>query len=76
MGGGTALPPGFTGVSSVVAAGAGTGVAAVGAGATAGGGFPGGTAGLIVAGAIAAGVAAAVIVSTGGKDNPPASPSR
>lgn len=75
--GGTALPPGFSGVSSVVAAGAGAGAGAAGAGAAAaGGGFLGGTAGIIVAGAVAVGVGAAVIVSTGGSDSPPASPSR
>lgn len=71
--GGTALPPGFSGVSSVVAAGAGAGAAGAGA-AAAGGGFLGGTAGIIVAGAVAVGVGTAVIVSTGGSDNPPASP--
>ena len=73
--GGTALPPGFSGVSSVVAAGAGAGAAGAGA-AAAGGGFLGGTAGIIVAGAVAVGVGTAVIVSTGGSDSPPASPSR
>jgi len=78
--GGTALPPGFSGVSSVVAAGAaaGAGAGAAGAGAAAaGGGFLGGTAGIIVAGAVAVGVGTAVIVSTGGSDSPPpASPIR
>lgn len=78
--GGTALPPGFSGVSSVVAAGAGAGAAGAGAAgaAAAGGGFLGGTAGIIIAGAVAVGVGAAVIVSTGGSDSPPppASPSR
>ncbi len=76
--GGTALPPGFSGVSSVVAAGAGAGAAgAAGAGAAAaGGGFLGGTAGIIVAGAVAVGVGTAVIVSTGGSDSAPVSPSR
>lgn len=72
--GGTALPPGFSGVSSVVAAGAGA--AGAGATAAASGGFLGGTAGIIVAGAIAVGVGTAVILSTGGSDNPPASGSR
>jgi len=75
VGGGTALPAGFSGVSSVVAAGAGTGAAAAGA-AAAGGGFFGSTAGIIVIGAAAVGVGTVVIVSTGGSDNPPASPSR
>ena len=75
VGGGTALPAGFSGVSSVVAAGAGTGAAAAG-GAAAGGGFFGSTAGIIVIGAAAVGVGAVVIVSTGGSDNPPASPSQ
>jgi hypothetical protein len=77
VGGGTALPAGFSGVSSVVAAGAGTGAAAAGAAAAgaaaAGGGFFGSTAGIIVLGAVAVGVGAIVIVST---DNPPASPSQ
>jgi hypothetical protein len=77
--GGTALPPGFSGVSSVVAGGAGTAGAAgaAGAGAAAaasGGGF--GTTGLVVAGAVAAGVAVAVILSTGGDEPTPASPIR
>ena len=65
--GGTALPPGFSGVSSVVAAGtgaAGAGVAAAGAGGIS-------TTGLIIAGAVAVGVVAAVIVTTR-----PASPAR
>ena len=75
VGGGTALPAGFSGVSSVVAAGAGTGAAAAGA-AAAGGGFFGSTAGIIVIGAAAVGVGTVVIVSTGGSDNPPASPTR
>ena len=76
--GGTALPPGFSGVSSVVAAGAGAGAAGAGAAgaAAAGGGFLGGTAGIIVAGAVAVGVGTAVIISTGGSDNPPASPTQ
>ena len=75
--GGTALPPGFSGVSSVVAAGAGAAGAGAAGAAAAGGGFRGGTAGFIVAGAVAVGVGTAVIVSTGGSDNPPpASPIR
>ena len=74
MTGGTALPPGFTGVSSVGAGGAGTaGAAAAGAG---GGSFLGSTAGIIAVSALAVGVTTAVIVSTGGEDNPPASPIR
>ena len=73
--GGTALPPGFTGVSSVVAAGAGTGAAAAGA-AAAGGSFLTSTAGIIVMSAAAVGVATVVVVSTGDSDNPPASPTR
>ena len=75
LGAGTALPAGFSGVLSVVAAGAGTGAAAAGA-AAAGGGFFGSTAGIIVIGAAAVGVGTVVIVSTGGSDNPPASPTR
>jgi hypothetical protein len=70
--GGTALPPGFSGVSSVVAAGARAAGPAVVAAAGAGGIS---TTGLIVAGAVALGVVAAVIVTTRG-DNPPASPTR
>jgi hypothetical protein len=70
--GGTALPPGFTGVSSVVA---GTGTAAAGA-AAAGGGFLSSTAGKITIGAVAAGVITAVIITTGGNENPPVSPTR
>jgi hypothetical protein len=69
--GGTALPPGFSGVSSVVAAGAGAGAAA-GAAAAAGGGISGTTV-AIVGGAIAVGVGVIAIVKT---DNPPASPTR
>jgi hypothetical protein len=65
VGGGTALPPGFSGVSSVVAAGAGTGAAA-GAAAGAAGNR---TVGIIVAAAFALGIGAAVIISI-------ASPSR
>jgi hypothetical protein len=67
--GGTALPPGFSGVSSVVAAG--TGAAA--AGAVAGGGVSGKTA-LIAVGAVAVGVVTVVVITKG--ENPPASPSR
>jgi hypothetical protein len=69
--GGTALPPGFTGVSSVVAAGTGAGAAT--AAAAAGGGGISGTTIAIVGGAIAVGVGTIAIVTTG---NPPASPSR
>jgi hypothetical protein len=61
VGGGTALPPGFSGVSSVVAAGAGA--------AAAGGAAGGNTVGIIVAAAVALGIGAAVIISI-------ASPSR
>lgn len=61
VGGGTALPPGFSGVSSVVAAGSGA--------AAAGGAAGGNTVGIIVAAALALGVGAAVVIST-------ASPSR
>ena len=74
--GGTALPAGFFGVSSVVA-GAATGAAgaAGGAAAAGGGAFLTSTAGIIVLGAAAVGVGTVVIVSTtGGSDNPPASP--
>jgi hypothetical protein len=70
--GGTALPPGFSGVASVVAGGAGVGAAAAGA-AVAGGGISGTTL-AIVGGAIAVGVTTIAIVTTG--ENPPASPSR
>ncbi len=76
----TALPPGFTGVSSVVAAAAGPCAAAVPvAGAAvpvavaAGGSFFTSTAGLVTMGAVVAGVGAVVIVND---DNPPASPIR
>jgi hypothetical protein len=69
--GGTALPAGFTGVTSVVAAGAGATTAAVATGAAAGG--ISGTTIAIVGGAIAVGVGTIAIVRT---DNPPASPSR
>jgi len=72
--GGTALPAGFTGVSSVVAAGAGAGAAAAtGAAVAAGGGGTSGTTIAIIGGAVAVGVATIAIVKTG---NPPASPSR
>jgi hypothetical protein len=77
--GGTALPPGFSGVSSVVAGGASAaGAAGAGAAAAAGGGGVFGTTGLIVAGAVALGVGTAVVISTGGEDKPPtpASPFR
>jgi hypothetical protein len=76
--GGTALPPGFFGVSSVVAGGAATGAAGAAAGAAAagGGGFLTSTAGIIVVGAAAVGVGTVVIVSTGGSENPPASPTQ
>jgi len=73
--GGTALPPGFFGVSSVVAAGAGAG-AGVGAAAAGGGGFLTSTTGIIVLGAAGVGVGTLVIVSTSGSDNPPVSPTR
>jgi hypothetical protein len=79
--GGTALPPGFSGVSSVVATGAGAaaagaGTAAAGAGAAAAGGAAvSGTTVLIAAGAVAVGVGTVVLVTRGEK-NPPASPSR
>jgi hypothetical protein len=69
--GGTALPAGFSGVSSVVAAG--TGAAAAGA-AAAGGGLSTTTL-LIAGGAVAVGVGT-VVIATGGNENPPASPSR
>jgi len=73
--GGTALPPGFSGVSSVVAAGAGAGTAAAGTAAVgAGGAAISGQTVLIAAGAVAVGVGTVVLV-TGG-ENPPASPSR
>ena len=74
--GGTALPPGFSGVFSVVAAGAGTAGATGAAAATGGGSDFTSTAGTITAGAIAVGVGAAVIIGTTGAKNPPASPSR
>lgn len=78
VGPGTGVPPGFTGVSSVVATGLG-GAAAAGAGAgagTAGGGsFFTSTAGIITMSAVAVGVAAAIIIANN-DDNPPASPTR
>jgi len=70
VGGGTAVPPGFTGVSSVVAAG--TGGAATAATTAAAGGISGKTL-AIVGGAVAVGVGTIVIVKS---ENPPASPSR
>jgi hypothetical protein len=69
--GGTALPPGFTGVSSVVAAGVGAGAATTTAAVATGG--VSGKAIAIVGGAIAVGVGVILIVKT---ENPPASPSR
>jgi hypothetical protein len=77
--GGTALPPGFTGVSSVVAAGAGAAGAAAGTAATAGAAGAGGafltsTAGIVTMAAVAVGVTAAVIVAT--DDDEVASPIR
>jgi len=75
--GGTALPAGFTGVSSVVAAGVGAGAGAAAAGtAAAAAGAAGGISGTtiaIVGAAIAVGVGTIAIVKT---DNPPASPTR
>ncbi len=68
--GGTALPAGFTGVSSVVAAG--TGAATTAAAVAAGGGVSGKTI-AIVGGAIAVGVG---VIAISGTENPPASPSR
>jgi hypothetical protein len=70
--GDTALPPGFTGISSVVAAGPGP--CAVGPPATpAGGSFFTSKTGLVAMGGLAAGVGAAVIIDD---DDPPASPIR
>lgn len=66
--GGTALPPGFTGVGSVVAA-SGAGAAVAAAGAAGGGSFLTSTTGLILMGAVAAGVVTVVVISV-------ASPSR
>jgi hypothetical protein len=85
VGGGTELPPGFSGVSSVVAAAAGPcaavppangtngGAVPVAAAAAAGGSFFTSQTGIIVMGGLAAGVGAVVIVND---DNPPASPIR
>jgi hypothetical protein len=70
--GGTALPPGFSGVASVVAGTAGAGAVAA-AGVAAGGGISGTTI-AIVGGAVAVGVATLIIITRG--ENPPASPSR
>jgi hypothetical protein len=70
--GGTAPPPGFTGVSPVVAAGTGAGTAAA---AAAGGGISGKTI-AIVGGAAAVGVITIIVATGGGEENPPASPSR
>ncbi|HSD29199.1 MAG TPA: hypothetical protein VLL75_17995 [Vicinamibacteria bacterium] len=75
--GGTALPEGFSGVSSVVAAGVaanGAGAAAATTAAAAAEGGVSGTTIAIVGGAIAVGVGAVVIAT--GDDNPPASPTR
>jgi hypothetical protein len=72
--GGTALPPGFSGVSSVVAAGTGAGATAAAGAAAAGGGLSTTTL-LIAGGAVAVGVGT-VVIATGGNENPPASPSR
>jgi hypothetical protein len=77
--GGTALPPGFSGVSSVVVGTGATGAAAAGgvvagSAATSGGAFVTSTAGIVTA-AVAVGVVSALVVSTHGSDNPPASPS-
>jgi hypothetical protein len=76
--GGTALPPGFFGVSSVVAGGAGAGAAGAAAGAAAAGGgsFLTSTAGILTMAAVAVGVTTIVVVSTNDSDNPPASPTR
>jgi len=73
IGGGTAPPPGFSGVSSVTA-GVGTGAGTAGAAAGGGRGISGMTA-AIIAGAVAVGVGTILIV-TRGEENPPASPSR
>ena len=71
--GSTAVPPGFSGVSLMLAAGAGTGAAAAtGAGA---GSFLTSTGGLILMGAAVVGIATAIVVS-GGEEPPPASGSR
>jgi hypothetical protein len=78
--GDTTLPPGFSGISSVVAAGPGpcapvlpVNGAAPAAAAVAGGSFFTSQTGLITMGAVAAGVGVVVIVND---DNPPASPIR
>jgi hypothetical protein len=70
--GGTALPPGFSGVSSVVAAAAGNGLAATTAAAAAAAGGTSGTTIGIVGGAVAVGVGTIVFATN--DDNPPASP--
>jgi hypothetical protein len=71
--GGTALPPGFSGVSSVVASAAPAGAA----GAAASGSFITSTAGIITTAAVAIGVTTVVIATTGeDKTPPPASPTR
>jgi hypothetical protein len=72
VGGGTALPPGFSGVASVVAGSSGAGAAAAGAAAASGGGFLSSTAGLIVAGAAVVGVGIAVAA----EENSPVSPTQ
>ena len=72
LSGTTALPPGFSGVSSVLAAGAPTtAAAATGAGA---GSFITSTGGLVLMGAAVAGIGIAIVA--GGDDPPPESPSR
>jgi hypothetical protein len=63
VGGGTAMPAGFSGVSGVVAA-------------AGGGSFFTSTAGIITAAAAAAGIATVIIVATTGGENPPVSPSQ
>jgi hypothetical protein len=70
----TALPPGFTGVASVLSGTTGAAAAATGAGAT--GSFITSTGGLVLIGAAAIGVATAVVVTTGGNEPPPVSPSQ
>jgi hypothetical protein len=70
--GGTALPPGFSGVSSVVA-GAGAVAPAAATAAAGGGSFFSTTTGIITVSAVAVGVAAVIIVTSGGSDNHPAS---
>ena len=78
--GGTALPAGFFGVSSVIAGGAGAAGAAAGAAAAGaaagGGGFLASTAGILTLSALAVGVTTVVVVTTNDDDNPPASPTR